>query len=860
MNQTSNLLSKLQIQVEKWRQDNYQSEKYPLIRDILEHAKKQDFLRQSQFEAIETYFYLRTELNNPTLLDLYKQLFEKPKEIREALNLKIDPLLLLELTENGEDLFEKIQTDTDFVKKYKLDGLYESINLDYPSYILALTMGAGKTLLIASIIVCEFALSLEYPEGGFMKNALVFAPGKTILESLREISLLPISKIIPLRLAKLLQANLKLTYTRDGEKDLPVTKESSFNLIVTNTEKITLRKRNKNNKQDRLEFEAKEERNKLEANWRLQKIASLPSLGIFSDEAHHTYGQDLDKDLKRIRETINWIHQETNLICVVNTTGTPYVKGEMLKDVVFWYGLDQGIKQNILKSLENSIQTFDMKEEDNGLVAGTIIKDFFGDYENIKLPNGSRAKIAFYFKSQEHLLETKTHIEKALTEINQSTSLILKNTQQSSKDEIAEFNNLNHPANSKRVILMIDKGTEGWNCPSLFATALIREVSATSNFILQASTRCLRQVKGNNHKARIYLSTKNQLVLDKALKENFHTSLHDLSRVEANMQEQILTIKKSDMPKLVITKTRRKIVRKLLENISFDLKEAKETEIQSIFLSRYNLDGTGLKATGEVEKIKNNKEIDIWTATNLICRNYHLPSLKVKTALNKLYPNQSLPTSHLQDLFAQIEAQTTNYETVLEKITEALAIIKTMDENNQPIFEKDENGYFYHCIRYNKNLTKHLLHQDDEKLANPNKLGFHYTPYNFDSDPEQDFFEKILPQVNLKKQEIQDIYFTGGLTNPNYSDFYFEWKDENGNYHNYFPDFLIVLKTQKFVIVEIKQVGKEQDPEVLAKVGAVRQIENINPEKFRYEILYTESPVNTQKIQTVINQIEDLKN
>jgi hypothetical protein len=141
-----------------------------------------------------------------------------------------------------------------------------------------------------------------------------------------------------------------------------VTKGSNFNLIVTNTEKITLRKNNRI--KDLFEQEAKIERNKLEANWRLQKISSLPSLGIFSDEAHHTYGQKLDKDLKRIRETINWIHQETNLVCVINTTGTPYVKGEMLKDVVFWYGLDQGIKQNILKSLENGIQTFDMKEED----------------------------------------------------------------------------------------------------------------------------------------------------------------------------------------------------------------------------------------------------------------------------------------------------------------------------------------------------------------------------------------------------------------------------------------------------------------------------------------------------------------
>ena len=320
------------------------------------------------------------------------------------------------------------------------------------------------------------------------------------------------------------------------------------------------------------------------------------------------------------------------------------------------------------------------------------------------------------------------------------------------------------------------------------------------------------------------------------------------------MQDQVLTIKKIDMPKLIITKTRRKIVRKPLENISFDLVEAKETETQSVFLSRYNLEGSGLKATGEVEKLENKKEIDIFTATNLICRNYHLPSLKVKTALQKLYSNQNIPINHLQDLFAQIEAQTNSYETVLEKITEALAIIKTMDENDQPIFEKDENGYFYHTVK----MTKNILHEYDKKLANPNNLGFHYTPYNFDSDPEQDFFEKILPSLNLKKQEIQDIYFIGGLTDQKHTDFYFEWKDEFGNYHNYFPDFLIVLKTQKFVIVEIKQVGKEQDPEVMAKAQAVRQIQNINPEKFRYEILYTESPVNTQKIQTVVNHLENM--
>ena len=52
-------------------------------------------------------------------------------------------------------------------------------------------MGAGKTILIGAIVATEFAMALEYPDGPFVQNALVFAPGKTIIESLRELARFP---------------------------------------------------------------------------------------------------------------------------------------------------------------------------------------------------------------------------------------------------------------------------------------------------------------------------------------------------------------------------------------------------------------------------------------------------------------------------------------------------------------------------------------------------------------------------------------------------------------------------------------------------------------------------------------------
>ncbi len=125
---------------------------------------------------------------------------------------------------------------------------------------------------------------------------------------------------------KAFAASVKLTFTRDGETDIPVIPRSSYNVVVTNIEKIritaeTIRKADLGN----LFADADVEEAKREvANRRLQTIASLPDLAIFSDEAHHLYGQSLDTRLKRVRQTVDYLHDNTDVVAVINTTGTPY--------------------------------------------------------------------------------------------------------------------------------------------------------------------------------------------------------------------------------------------------------------------------------------------------------------------------------------------------------------------------------------------------------------------------------------------------------------------------------------------------------------------------------------------------------
>lgn len=227
------LYERLAPRVNGWRAEDYASEKYPAIAEILEWSRVEDtgelrFLRKPQLRALETYWYVRLVMASPKILDLYSNLFPKRSEMMAALGLNHEDLQRYALDTSVENLLERVRTDDNLVRDFRLEALRETLTLGYPSYILALAMGAGKTILIGTIIATEFAMALEYPDDAFVHNALVFAPGKTIIESLRELTTVPYDRILPPRFFKAFAASAKLTFTRDGERDVPVIERSHF--------------------------------------------------------------------------------------------------------------------------------------------------------------------------------------------------------------------------------------------------------------------------------------------------------------------------------------------------------------------------------------------------------------------------------------------------------------------------------------------------------------------------------------------------------------------------------------------------------------------------------------------------------
>jgi hypothetical protein len=158
------LYETLAIRVNEWRAQGYPHAEYPTIAEILEWAADPEAggfrLRSPQLRALETYWYLRLVEGTPHIIQLYRQFFPRQSELLSALGLHHEDLKAYALDYGLDGLFERIKTDDDFVREFSLHALRETLTLDYASYILALAMGAGKTVLIGAIFATEFGAGI----------------------------------------------------------------------------------------------------------------------------------------------------------------------------------------------------------------------------------------------------------------------------------------------------------------------------------------------------------------------------------------------------------------------------------------------------------------------------------------------------------------------------------------------------------------------------------------------------------------------------------------------------------------------------------------------------------------------------
>ena len=790
------------------------------------------FLRRPQFEALEIYIFLKEYCKLAPVHSIFDNWYHKKRGFEsrgDVLGLGGRLALSEEFTFNEEAysaIFKKMQATKQI----------------YPNYIYALTMGVGKTLLMATCIFYEFVLASKFPNDPlYCHNALIFAPDKTVLQALREIESFDFSKVLPPEYANWLQANLSLQYLEEAGATLNVLNGSRYNLIISNAQKIILKRRNKTPSAAQQLFlndsirgtadasasvyddiadlygqETIEDEQELTINQRFLKLRNLPQLGIYVDEAHHAFGDALKKDLQDARKetslrfSINALakgleSQNSRLVACHNFTGTPYVKNEVLPEVVYAFGLDAAIRDQYLKNpvLHGYSNTRD--KDFVRLVVDHFLKEYSGKrFENM-LP-----KLVFFAPDIADANENlRPALERVLSEKNIPSSAILINVGDeriTTNDDIRAFNELDTPQSEKQFIILVNKGKEGWNCRSLCGVAMFRQ-PRSKVFVLQATMRCLRSIGDSQEDGQIYLSTDNLQILNDELQQNFRLNTEEFQKLKADRTRYEVRVLKRKS----ITLTR---VRHLYETKEKELKENVAFDMDSWDTERYRIIHTEQKMRQKLgpekrEDLTAQKERRVWTAYTLvaeIARYLCMSPLKIEKILQE-------SREGLERLVSRVnEYNELLYDRVIPELFGMLYEVSEFERKESreiALVNDPEKGFF--SIHGDPQKTELFSKWQQSGIKQADKT-FHLDTYCFDSAPEHDFFKQVVAQ-----DAVREIYFTGMLTHGQ-SDFYINYIDpDTHTVRSYYPDFLILTESGEWIVVEIKAAINMDDPVVLAK-------------------------------------------
>lgn len=803
-----------------------------LTRKFLSYNDKDEnknaFLRKPQFEALEMYVFIKEFMNNAQVYELFDDWRNKRNRFSEASYYSNGQLRL------GDALTEK-QTDVLFkqMKKYR-----ES----YPNYIYALTMGLGKTILMGTCIFYEFLLAKKYPKDKrFCHNALVFAPDKTVLQSLREIMIFDKTKVVPPEYARVLDSNIKFHFLDESGTVLHTIDDSDFNIIISNTQKIIIKKKRKEATPGEVLFGSNSsllsavyggddseddawDDSTLMDNQRFKKLCRLPQLGVYVDEAHHLFGADLEKQIRSsganktsLRDTINLLAANTSIVACYNYTGTPYVKNQLLPEVVYAYGLRESIWNGYLKDADPI--GFENVKSDEFLNA-TVTK-FWQKYGG-KIYDNLNPKLAIYAANvDEAVNEVVPALEEILTRLEIPTTSILLNVGDSkyTKDEdIRNFNNLDVPGsegNEKQFVVLVEKGKEGWNCRSLFGVALYRSPKSKI-FVLQATMRCLRAITDERLTATVFLSKENYDTLDDELHKNFNMEISDIKNTSTDdrhkYQVRVLPPPRSIRLKRVWHEYTVSS-KEYSTPVDFGLVGADLSKYSSVMYERDSIANDTSTKQSNADEYQVKMQYSAFSLAGEVARYLNISSILAAKILREA-----------QDGMDVILADVNQYNAVLDDIIiptifhalfDVTAIQKTEDRDVVLLREPKDAAYYEFSAKDGLVITnKYPGFTPDEVLKS-----FHADTYCFDSLPEKECFFQY-----IKSDKVQEVYFTGMFTSNQGDLSVYYYDPESGRIRQYYPDFLAKMKDGTYQLIEVKGDNKIDDVVVQAKKEAALEM------------------------------------
>lgn len=807
--------------------------------DFNDPQNAKSYLRQPQFEALEMYIFLKEFLDNEPLWKIFEAWANKSgrfaNRTKTAIRLTGQLQMFEEMTKEQYDaVFSRLRT-------------HQRI---YPNYIFALTMGTGKTILMATCIFYEFILANKFPKDPrYCHNALVFAPDKTVLQALREIQTFDLAEVVPPEYIGWITSNIKFHFLEEAGASLDVLDRSRFNVIISNTQKIILKRQHKEKTPmellmgsgkptyqpgtvyaqyaDLYGSDEPDDEDSLITNQRFEKLRRLGQLGIYVDEAHHAFGVNLAKDVgakedsrkTSLRQTIDELAASleragTHVVACYNYTGTPYVGQEVLPEVVYAFGLQEAITKQFLKRVLIHGYTNPKSAEFINLA----IDDFLKNNNLDDRHEGMRPKIAFFASTIDELQkELRPAVERALARHGVPTSKILVNVgddKLTSNDDIREFNRLDTPGSEKQFILLVNKGREGWNCRSLFGVALFRKPTSKI-FVLQATMRCLRSISDAQQTGLVYLSEENRSILEDELQQNFRVSIEDVENT-GKERERVKIYVNEPPVKIKLKRVRRMYQvrdKHLQPGTSLELEKAltNTEKYRLLHITQEGLAPSGRNVkTEDITEARQKRSFSRLTLVSEIARYLNKSPLTIESILDATAEGVDKLLSAVNQFNELL------YDWIIPRLFGELYEVKDYENKEEyevELIKQPANGY------YEVSALKDLIICPGDIQAKSVAQSFHVDTYCFDSKPEKQLFWDLLHDGRIK-----ELYFTGMFTHGQ-SDFYVQYIDPDSHtIRSYYPDFIFRKEDGSYVIVEVKGDNKIDDPVVQAKKQFAEQM------------------------------------
>ena len=857
--------------------DAEKKNKNSIVGSLIKNIIKQGKLRDAQIQSIIVYLWLKEEGNNNKLSDLIKagKPFINDKMIyykgdEDYIDKPAKRYLNRYLQDTGiKELDNYLRINLDYSEYENLiDNIFE--DFQYPNYLFSLPMGAGKTFLIASFIYIDLYMRDKSKNGdNYSSNFLVMAPPArktSIFPSLRTIKLFNPAWILPKSEAKKYKNRIRIEVLDQTSKEDKLQNQSpnlakimrttnghdDCNVFILNAEKVIPNDEEVDNFDDlTLAQQTKIKRSKALK----EALAKLKNITVFLDEAHHSYAKA--DETKKMRTQLDIINKYDNIKCCVGLSGTPYVnrtvefnnkklKIQDIQDIVYYYPLTSAIG-NFLKY--PNIRKVD---SDMTVLINSALDEFFRDYD-IKYQDGSLSKIAFYCPSIAKLNdEILPIINDWYDKNNRDKSEILKyytnvgkkdpERYHIPKENLIHFYNLSSPTSKFRIVLLVEVGTEGWDCPSLTSVVLPRQDSGNV-LVLQTTCRCLREVDdASNEQALIYLDSSNYDILDNELNQYYHLRISDINNKEKDYKDYPVYKIKNEIGKVEYNNVYDKYIEieEPLNNddynkalLEYDFEVFKSYNPFSNQIGKTTISEDGLNNNITYFTIESNNDYT-YSFTDFIYEleksSFGLMSssklMDYESSLKKIYDvihkkeNLDWIINHphvstydvckdIMKIFARrVQCKK---EVITDKVKINLLDWEMKEKPTIRIYETDkdlimpENSYddMEDSIYYDDNL-KEIKRRFEDKMKYPNKeKSFNYLPYKFDSSYEKTFLKNVLS--NITDYDLE-VYYNG------YKNNLLESLKIITPYGKYTPDFVILKKNHSGDIEKIMLIETKGDP------------------------------------------------